>query len=131
MMMAAALCAGLVSAKAQSSPSDHKQDMPATSKDQAGSQAHKDCLRTSDAEWKALGLSADQMTQVKAIQAEHEKACAAMKDDAGMKKEDPAKAQMADADEARIKEVLTPAQYDSWKKQCTAMATPAKPMDKK
>ena len=31
----------------------------------------------------------------------------------------------------RIKEVLTPAQYDSWKKQCMAMATPAKPMEKK
>ena len=90
----------------------------------------KDRLRTTDAEWKALGLTAEQMTQVQSIQAEHKKQCTAMKDEAG-KKDEAAKAAIADQHEARIKEVLTPTQYDSWKKQCTAMAAPAKPMEKK
>lgn len=130
LMMAAALCAGTLGAQAQSTPTETK-DKTATATQQPGAQAHKDCLKTSDADWKALGLTAEQLTRVKAIQAEHEKACAGMKDESGMKKDPAGAAAMADQHEERIKEVLTPAQYDSWQKQCTAMATPAKPMEKK
>lgn len=134
LMMAAALCAGMMSANAQSTPTAPK-TAPAENKTTATTpqkpMAHTDCLMSTDADWKALGLTADQMTKVKAIQDEHKKSCAAMKDESGMKHDDASKAAMVDAHEARIKEVLTPAQYDSWKKQCMAMATPAKPMEKK
>lgn len=136
LMMAAALCAGVLSANAQSTPTDPKtapveNKTTATTPQKPVTMNHTDCLMSTDADWKALGLTADQMTKVKAIQAEHKKSCAAMKEDATMKHDEAGKAAMADAHEARIKEVLTPTQYDSWKKQCTAMATPAKPMEKK
>ncbi len=132
LMMTAALCAGVLSAQAQSTPTETKGSTTTTSVQKPVTQAHKDCLKTTEADWKALGLTAQQLTEVKAVQAEHEKACSSMtKDEAGMKKDDAAKAEMTDAHEARIKELLTPTQYDSWKKQCTAMATPAKPMEKK
>lgn len=127
LMMAAALCAGMMSAQAQSTPTETKTTTTTTQKPMA----HTDCLMTTDAGWTALGLSPDQMTKVKDIQAEHQKSCAAMKDEAGMKHDAVGMAMMADTHEAGIKEVLTPTQYDSWKKQCTAMATPAKPMEKK
>lgn len=126
LMMTAALCAGVLSAQAQSTPTDSKGSTATTATQKPVTQAHKDCLKTTEAEWKALGLTVEQMTEVKAVQAEHEKACA------GMKKDDAAgAAAMVDQHEARIKELLTPTQYDSWQKQCTAMATPAKPMEKK
>jgi hypothetical protein len=128
LMIAAALCAGMMSAQAQSTPTDNKgtTTTPATTPQKPVTQVdNKDCLRTTEADWKAMGLTADQLTKVKDIQAEHEKACA------GMKKDDASKTMMTDKHEARIKEVLTPTQYDAWKKQCTSMADPAKPMEKK
>ena len=137
LMIAAALCAGMMSAHAQSTPTDTKttptESTPsATTPQKPVTQVdNKDCLKTSDAEWKALGLTAEQMTKVQAIQAEHKKDCAAMKDEAGMKHDEATKAAMADKHEERIKEVLTPAQNDAWMKWCTAQATPAKPMEKK
>ena len=127
LMMAAALCAGMMSANAQSTTTETRTTATTPQKPMA----HTDCLMSTDADWKALGLSADQLTKVQAIQAEHKKNCAAMKDEAGMKHDHADMAMMADKHEAGIKEVLTPTQYDSWKKQCTAMATPAKPMEKK
>ena len=133
LMIAAALCAGLLNAQAQSTPTDTKTtptdtrtaQKPVTQVD------NKDCLKTTDADWKTLGLTAEQMTKVQAIQAEHKKDCSAMKDEAGMKHDEATKAAMADKHEERIKEVLTPAQNDAWMKWCTAQATPAKPMEKK
>ena len=72
LILAAALCAGTFSAQAQSTPTDNKGTNPgtstATTPQQPTAQDRKDCLKTSDADWKALGLSADQMTQVKAVQ---------------------------------------------------------------
>jgi hypothetical protein len=127
LMIAAALCAGMMSAQAQDTPTENKgtTTTPATTPQKPVTRMDKkDCLMTTDADWKAMGLTADQLTKVKAIQAEHEKACA------GMKKDDASAAMMTDKHEARIKEVLTPTQYDSWKKQCTAMTSPAKPMSK-
>ena len=134
LMMAAALCAGVMSAQAQSTPAETKgTSTTATTPQKPAAQAdNKDCLKTSDAEWKALGLTTEQMTKVKAIQDEHTKACASMKkDEAGVKRDDASSAALADKHEASIKEVLSPTQYDSWKKQCTAMATPTKPVEKK
>lgn len=126
LMMAAALCAGTLSAQAQSTPTESTSSSATATAQKPTPQARKDCLKTTDADWKALGLTAEQMTQVKAIQAEHEKACTSMKKD-----DTAGAAAMVDQHEARIKEVLTPTQYDSWQKQCTAMAAPAKPMEKK
>lgn len=118
-MMAAALCAGMMSAQAQDTKSSSNTGQkPTTQMD------HKDCLHTTEAEWKAMGLTGQQITEVKAIQAEHQKACS------GMKKDDAAGAALMDKDEQRVKALLLPDQYDSWKRQCTAMNSLSKPMDK-
>lgn len=131
LMIAAALCAGIVSAQAQGTPTDKKTTPPDTKTSTTGTQKpatqvdNKDCLMTTDAEWKTLGLTAEQITQVKSIQDEHKTACA------GMKKDDVSTAVVSDEHEERIKNVLTPTKYDSWKKSCTAMATPGNSMEKK
>lgn len=85
----------------------------------------KDCLKTTDADWKALGLTAEQMTQVKAVQDEHQQACA------GMKKDEARTDALLDQHETRIKALLSPTQYESWMKQCTAMVSPTKSMENK
>lgn len=118
-MIAAALCAGMLSAQAQTTPTDHTNALNATQEDK------KDCLKTTEAEWKTLGLTADQITRVKAIQDEHKKACA------GMKKDDARVEAMVDKHEESLKEVLTPVQFENWKKQCMAMTTPKEQMPKK
>jgi len=118
-MIAAALCAGMMSAQAQTTPTDHSKTLTATQ------EGKKDCMKTTEAEWKSLGLSADQITRVKAIQDEHTKACA------GMKKDDARADAMVDKHEESLKEVLTPLQFENWQKQCTAMATPKEQMPKK
>lgn len=124
LMMAAALCAGTLSAHAQTTKTDLKSSSTKAQKP-ATLNEHRDCLHTTEAEWKAMGLTGQQITEVKAVQAEHEKACA------GMKKDDSATASLMEKDEQRVKELLLPEQYESWKHQCTAMSTQDKPMDKK
>ncbi|MBL7985863.1 MAG: hypothetical protein JNM91_12730, partial [Flavobacteriales bacterium] len=46
LMIAAALCAGMLSAQAQTTPTDHTNALNATQEDK------KDCLKTTEAEWK-------------------------------------------------------------------------------
>lgn len=132
LMIAAALCVGMMSAQAQTTPTDTK-TTPTENKGTATTPAaqkpaqhtSKNCLSATDADRKSLGLNADQQTKVPAIQAECKKECAAKKDG------DASTAMIADKHEMRIKEVLTPAQHEAWMNWCTAQATPAKPMEKK
>lgn len=75
-----------------------------------------DCVaRTTPEAWTSLGLSAEQMSKVSAIQGDHKKACAAMAD----KK---ATSEMTDKHTAQIKEVLTTDQYTKWMDWCQQRA---------
>ena len=116
LMIAAALCTGMVGAQAQTTPAEK----PATATQKPMQHPAHNCMMTSDADWTSLGLTAEQTTSVQAIQAECKKECA------GKMKDDPSMMKMMDTHEARVKEVLTPAQYESWMKLCSAQAAPAK-----
>ncbi len=122
LMIAAALCAGMMSAKAQSTPTDTKTSATTPQKPMAHG---KNCLSATDADWKSLGLTVEQQARVASIQAECKNECA------GNVEGDASTAMIADKHESRIKEVLTPAQQDAWMKWCMAQATPAKPLEKK
>lgn len=108
MLTAAALCLGIMSASAQS---DKVQD--ATSP--------KNCLTsTTDKDWSSLGLSAEQSTKVKDLQGEWRKAESAKTVDA---KTATKSSPMMDSYEAKVKEVLTPEQYENWVKWCSTHAS--------
>jgi Spy/CpxP family protein refolding chaperone len=110
-MIAAAFCFGIMGAQAQTTPTtDPAKATPAM---QATHPAHN-CMGASEKDWASLNLTAEQTTKVKAIQAECQKECGAMM------KDDPSMGKAMDKHEARIKAVLTPAQYDNWMKWCTA-----------
>ena len=120
-ILAAALCAGTFSVQAQTPAADTKTSSATTQKP---TPAQHNCMQASDKEWASLGLTAEQTTKVKAIQEEHTRDCA------GKAKDEASAAKSMDKHEARIKEVLTPEQYDQWMKWCTAQAAPTKPTDK-
>ena len=108
MLTAAALCLGMMSAQAQS---DKVQD--ATSP--------RNCLTsTTDKDWSSLGLSTEQSAQVKDLQDEWRKAESAKSVDA---KTGTKTSPMMDSYEAKVKEVLTPEQYENWVKWCSTHAT--------
>ncbi len=73
---------------------------------------------TDEAAWTSLGLKPDQMTRVKAIQADCAKACAAMTAEEKTKQERGT----MDKHEEQIKAVLTSEQYTNWRKWCAAKA---------
>lgn len=73
---------------------------------------------TDEAAWTSLGLKPDQLTRVKAIQAECTKACAAMTAEEKAKMEPGT----MDKHEEQIKAVLTSEQYTNWRNWCAAKA---------
>lgn len=108
LMTAAALCLGMMTAHAQTEktapmvPSSHN------------------CLATTtDKDWAGLGLSTEQTTKVKEIQSECMKVSDKMKADHMDIKASP----MLDKYEDKVKEVLTPKQYDKWVKECSTRAS--------
>jgi Spy/CpxP family protein refolding chaperone len=111
-MIATALCFGMLGAQAQTTPTDPAKATPAT---QTKHPAHN-CMSATDKDWASLNLTAEQTTKVKVIQAECQKECGAMM------KDDPSLGKTMDKHEARVKSVLTPAQYDNWMKWCSAQA---------
>ena len=117
----ALLCA--ISANAQSTPSS-----TAPTKDPAKGDRHA-CIMAGADTWTTLGLSADQVTKVKEIQA-------SCKADYGMAKEKDAQNTSVAKHEAELKAVLTPEQYTNWTKWCaerktTSMTEPATMPEKK
>ena len=114
LMTAAALCFGLMSAQAQ------------TAKTATGTPAAHNCvISTTDKQWADLGLTAEQTTKVKAIQSDCMEASDKMKADNMDTKESP----IMNKYEEDVKEVLTPAQYEKWVKECSTRAE--KPMEEK
>ncbi len=111
-IIAAALGLGTLGAKAQTTPTEPAKAAPAA---QATHPTHN-CMSATEKDWASLNLTAEQAAQVKTIQAECAKECGAMM------KEDPALGKTMDKHEARVKAVLTPAQYDNWMKWCSAQA---------
>lgn len=102
-LSATALCFGFASANAQGEPAK-----PATYK------AGHECLATAtDTDWKNLELTADQVTKVKEIQAEYQKARSA---DAN------AQAPTADKVADKLRAVLGPEQYAKYVEWCAAKA---------
>ena len=81
---------------------------------------------TDEAAWTSLGLKPDQMTRVKAIQAECVKACAAMSAEEKAKMEPGT----MDKHEEQIKAVLTSDQYTNWRKWCATKSSTKAEMDK-
>ncbi|MEO8589143.1 MAG: hypothetical protein ABI432_07240 [Flavobacteriales bacterium] len=118
-LIAAALCIGTLGAQAQTGTT------PATPSSVPANHPSHNCMTATDKDWASLGLSAEQATKVKAIQVDHEKACA------GKMSDDPTVTKRMDEHEAQVKAVLTPAQYDNWMKWCAAQASaPATPAQK-
>jgi hypothetical protein len=73
-------------------------------------------LNTTDEAWTALGLSAEQLEQVKSVQTLCETDCTAMQESG---QSDPALAQaMLDKHRENIRSVLTKEQYDKWLTWC-------------
>ncbi|MEO8066874.1 MAG: hypothetical protein ABI599_04195 [Flavobacteriales bacterium] len=98
-----------VGASAQNSTASSTGTAPATS-------VTHHCLdQADDAAWTSLGLKPEQVTRVKAIQADHKKACANMTAEDKAKKE----AEMASMTDTDLKAVLTPEQYTNWQKWCS------------
>ena len=120
LMFAAALCAGMLNSQAQTTDTKHAPTTP-----QVAEHPGTNCMGATKADWKSLGLNAEQHAKVMDIQAECKKECA------GKKEGDPTMAVSMDNHEALVKEVLTPAQHDAWMKWCTAQAAPTKSMEKK
>ena len=116
LMTAAALCLGMMTAQAQ------------TGKTAPMAQATHNCLAsTTDSDWKGLGLSAEQTTKLKDLQSEAMKVSDKMKAD----KVDTKTSPMMDKYEGKVKDVLTPAQYEKWVKECTTRASVKEaPMEK-
>ncbi len=101
------LCFALLSARAQ------------TEKVQPTAMAPHNCVTsTTNEDWKNLGLSEEQSAKVKDIQAECMKMEHNMKADQTTTKESP----MMEKYEDRVKEVLTPDQYNKWVKWCSTHA---------
>jgi len=106
-LTAAALCFGLLGAQAQNVKG---QDV----------QSPKNCLTsTTDKDWTSLGLNAEQSTKVKELQSEWRANESAKTVNA---KTDARSAPVMDSYEAKVKEVLTPEQYDNWVKWCSTHA---------
>lgn len=114
LMTAAALCLGMMTAKAQTEQTAPM--APAT---------HNCLASTTDKDWASLDLTAEQKTKVKNIKEECMKASDKMKADNTDTKTSP----MMDKYESEVKAVLTPAQYDKWVKWCSTRAD--KKMDDK
>lgn len=109
LMIAAALCFGTMGAQAQTTPVESAKSAP-------DDHAAYNCMRATDKDWASLNLTAEQTSQVKAIQGE------CMKERGAMMKDNPGMGQSMDKHESRVKAVLTPAQYDNWMKWCSAQA---------
>lgn len=89
-----------------------------------------DCVsRTTPENWTSLGLSAEQLSKVREIQASHRKECAAHDETKAHETKAnetkmtenqtaDAKAKMMDKHEGKIKEVLTAEQYGKWLTWC-------------
>lgn len=108
MLTAAALCLGMMSANAQS---EKMQDVTSP----------KNCLTsTTDKDWASLGLSTEQSAKVMDLQGEWRKAESAKSVDA---KTGTNTSPMMDSYEAKVKEVLTPEQYENWVKWCSTHAS--------
>lgn len=108
LITAAALCLGMMTAQAQ------------TEKTAPMVPASHNCLSsTTDKDWAGLALSTEQTAKVKEIQSECMKVSAKMKADNVDTKASP----MLDKYEGKVKEVLTPAQYDKWVKGCSTHAS--------
>ena len=112
LMIAAALCVGTLCAQAQTTPSKVDPNEGA----QKSVHAQHNCMMATDKDWASLGLSAEQTTKVKVIQGECQTDCGAMT------KDDPKMGMMMDKHEARVKEVMTAAQYDKWMTWCANQA---------
>lgn len=109
-LTAAALCFGLLGAQAQNTKG---QDV----------QSPKNCLTsTTDKDWTTLGLNAEQSAKVKELQAEWRANESAKTVNA---KTDARSAPVMDSYEAKVKDVLTPEQYESWVKWCSTHANKA------
>jgi len=103
----AALCLAMVGAQAQSE------------KVQPSAMAPHNCVTsTTNDDWKNLGLSEEQSAKVKDIQAECMKMEHKMMADRSSSKESP----MMMKYEEKVKEVLTPEQYEKWMKWCNTHA---------
>lgn len=107
LMTTAALCLSLMTVQAQS---ERTAPMAATS--------HNCLTTTTDKDWAGLGLSAEQTAKVKEVQMECMKVSDKLKADNMDSKNSP----MLDKYEGKVKEVLTPAQYEKWVKECSTHA---------
>lgn len=108
LMTTAALCLGMLTAQAQIEKAAPMVPV-----------SHNCLSTTTDKDWSALDLSAEQTTKVKEVQMECMKMSDKMKADHMDSKASP----MLDKYEGKVKEVLTPAQYDMWVKQCSTRAS--------
>lgn len=107
-LAAAALCFGVVSAQAQDEAA------------QPVAKAPHNCLTsTTDKDWKALNLDAEQTAEVKDIQSEWR---AEQSTQAKSSKDAMNKSPMMDSYEAKVKDVLTAEQYDKWVEWCSTHA---------
>lgn len=105
---AAALCLGMFSAQAQSE------------KVQDASAPHNCLTSTTDKDWSSLGLSSEQSAKVKELQTEWRKAESSKSVNT---KTATKTSPVMDSYEAKVKDVLTPEQYDNWVKWCSTHAS--------
>lgn len=110
-LTAATVCGAIMGAQAQSTPARTSQP------------AQSNCLMSiTDKDWQAWGLNAEQLEKVKDLQRE-------LWNDEGSEAEgsevDEGETPVAESYDARVMEVLTPAQYDSWTKWCATHAAKA------
>lgn len=108
LMTAAALCLGMMTVQAQTGKTAPMVPM-----------SHNCLSSTTDKDWAGLALSTEQTAKVKEIQSECMKVSDKLKADNVDTKISP----MLDKYEGKVKEVLTPAQYDKWVKGCSTHAS--------
>lgn len=108
LMMSAALCCAMA-VNAQSTPTTTPADAP-----QKHLVGKHDCLMATDAEFKSLGVSEDQLSKVKDIQARCSKECAA-----AMKEKGSLDHAAMDKHEKELQAALTPEQYTKWQHWCS------------